>query len=309
VQLWLILGCSGGKQAIETIEDTASPSTAYIDEDTLDISNLALSEAEVEAGVTEALAMAINMNTELLWATYAEALDATDDSCPAFTYNVRYSYGSEHAWSDSCTTDDGTTFSGSAIGFSYGEYTSGLFNYNFRLNLSSSFTVTRPDGSVLLMSGEVSTYRYSTTNTETSSSNLNGEFSLDGAEQSGTWLDQGLLLELSMNAEDGIATRKVIMEGALVGMTGTVTASSYEELFFQAGSDVACPTEPYGTISIRDAAGNWYDVRFHGETPAGDLDDPSLCDGCGDILYRGVTIGTACPDLDPYLNWEGSPWD
>lgn len=309
VQLWLVLGCSGGKQAIETLEDTAAPEASYIDEDTLDINVLALSESEVETEVTRALAMAIAMNTEVLWSAYDATLDSTDDDCPSFTYNVRYSYGSEHAWSDNCTTAGGTTFSGSSMGFSYSNYTSGLLNYDYRLSISSSFTITRSDGSTFLMAGEVSTARYTTTTAESSLSNLNGEFYSSGTDESGTWLDQGLLVDLGMIAEDGLATRKVIMEGALVGMSGNITASSYEELYFQAGSDVSCPTEPFGTISIRDTTGEWYDVQFHGETPAGDLDDPSLCDGCGDILYRGVAIGTACPDLDPYLHWEGSPWD
>ena len=305
---WLVVGCKGGQQSIGTTEDTAVPEPVYIDPDTLDISNLALSELEVEEGVTRTLAMAIEMNTELLWSTYESVLDAGAGGCPEYAYNTQYSYGSEHSWADSCTTAGGTTYSGSSLGLSYGPHTNGLLTYDFRLSLSSSFTVTWPDGSEFLMSGEASAARFSSQSTQTSSSSLNGEFHSNSADVTGTWLDQNLLMELTMNATDGYNTRKVIMEGALVGMSGNVTASSYEELYFQAGTDIACPIEPYGIISVRDELGDWYDVQFHGESPSGEL-NPDLCDGCGDILYRGVSIGTACPNLDPYLHWTGSPWD
>lgn len=305
--LWLALACSDSDKATtDTAEDTAAG--AYIDADTLDISNLALSELEVEAAVTEVLVMAIEMNPVLLWSAYEDVLAAGDSSCPTYNFNAEYSYGSDHSWSDSCTTSGGTTFSGSSIGISFGPHESGLLTYQYRMSLSSSFTVTRPDGSMFLMSGEASASRTSSTSTESSYASLTGEFHGDGPDEVGTWLGQDLLLELTLLAEDGFNTRKVIMEGALVGLTGDVTASSYEELYFQAGNEVVCPTEPYGLISVRDSHGEWYDVQFHGESPEGQS-DATLCDGCGDILYRGVSIGTACPDLDAYLNWKDSPWD
>lgn len=69
----------------------------------------------------------------------------------------------------------------------------------------------------------------------------------------------------------------------------------------------ACPEEPGGTISVRDANGLWYDVVFDG--PKGeDPGDASRCDGCGDVFFRDELIGTTCPDLTSWLSWEDQPW-
>ena len=72
------------------------------------------------------------------------------------------------------------------------------------------------------------------------------------------------------------------------------------------GSD--CPIEPSGTISIRDDAGDWYDVEFQGPGYSGAASFPPECDGCGDVWYQGENLGQACVDFSAMTDWEGSPW-
>jgi hypothetical protein len=72
------------------------------------------------------------------------------------------------------------------------------------------------------------------------------------------------------------------------------------------GSD--CPQEPSGTLAIRDEANEWYTVAFDGPSYAGGETFPAACDGCGEVWYRGTSLGLVCPDLSTLTQWERSPW-
>ncbi len=54
------------------------------------------------------------------------------------------------------------------------------------------------------------------------------------------------------------------------------------------------PNEPSGEVSIRDRAGTWYTLRFHG----GDPSQPGACDGCADVMVHDEVTGSLCLDLN-----------
>ena len=63
-----------------------------------------------------------------------------------------------------------------------------------------------------------------------------------------------------------------------------------------------------GNQQARDNAGQWYDVLFDGPLEYGEQVDPDLCDGCGQVWYRGEPLGEACVDFSHLLDWSGRPW-
>jgi hypothetical protein len=64
-----------------------------------------------------------------------------------------------------------------------------------------------------------------------------------------------------------------------------------------------CSSEPGGTVSVRDAEGEWYDVTFQGPVSGSSTSFPAECDGCGEVWFRGAPIGDVCPDLSTLQTW------
>jgi hypothetical protein len=99
--------------------------------------------------------------------------------------------------------------------------------------------------------------------------------------------------------------------GSLTGdAIGNALAMSFDEVLVL---NVGCPSEPAGTVAVRDDQGFWHDVVFDVGTVVGEEYewDPALCDGCGTYLAGGTQSGDACVtqgDIDSLLDWQGLPW-
>jgi hypothetical protein len=132
-----------------------------------------------------------------------------------------------------------------------------------------------------------------------------------GATFGETWLgdDVSLAIVVSGAAVPGSGAY-LTLQGGLDGYGGTYADSVRFEGVYMAtaawGSD--CPQEPSGTLAIRDEANEWYTVAFDGPSYAGGETFPAACDGCGEVWYRGTSLGLVCPDLSTLTQWERSPW-
>lgn len=108
---------------------------------------------------------------------------------------------------------------------------------------------------------------------------------------SDTWIGRGLVpeFETAWMTYQGNSLR--VVHGGLAGLTPEYPSVYAHQLVAMTGPDATCDAEPTGTISVRDAAGDWLDLEF-GEN----------CDGCADVMRAGVAVGTVCPDMSALLN-------
>jgi hypothetical protein len=96
------------------------------------------------------------------------------------------------------------------------------------------------------------------------------------------------------------------VNGGVSNLGGSVDTVSFDDLSLN--GYWTCNLEPSGSISIRDDAGYWYDVFFDVDNETGAAPE-GLCDGCGDVWYRGVRVTQACADFSPWFAWKrGGAW-
>jgi len=276
-----------------------------------------LSLGELEQGIAEALAASFTLDPEVFHDLYGELVNeaSMDDDCP-YLYDYYYeSYGRVY-WYDSCTSDNGTTYAGYGIHSQERDYVDASSGYEYSHNayFSGSAKVVSPSGSTLEAAGYSSTYAfyYPSYDRTYSYASIVGTFRWDGTGADASWLGQDLAVDLYTYAidyqsyEDGVYT---YLNGSLSGFTGTVNAVWFDQVLLQSedvGSD--CGAEPGGLISVRDEAGDWYDVVFDGATYSGGFAFGPDCDGCGEAWFHGAPLGEVCPDFTALQGWEGRPW-
>jgi len=268
--------------------------------------------------VFDAEAMAVAISTALdagrgitgapVFAAYNEVMSSAEDGCPNY-----YATDGNVYWYDRCTTSSGSTFSGYSFYYNYTDYAPGDGNiYNgqqlygvaqmwdaegHELNLGGSAAdvkLTAVDGSY--------TYWYSV---------AQGSFSWDGTGTEGSWVTPGMAPDLVLNAieyptYDG---HMFYMNGGVSGIAGDYASVVFDALtLYDAGIGGACPEEPGGTISVRDANGYWYDLFLDGQLATEDEVSVAACDGCADAWYQGQNLGPVCVDYSALTSWRGAPW-
>jgi hypothetical protein len=117
----------------------------------------------------------------------------------------------------------------------------------------------------------------------------------DGDEVEGTWLADGVRPSLyaERSRSNNGEWNALYADGQIAGLPGGV--DTVELLDVELDSDYGCP-EPLGVISLRTAAGDWFEVTFTG--PEGD------CDGCGVARWLGLEMGEVCGDFGPWMTGE-----
>lgn len=262
----------------------------------------------VVAEVTDLVASLLTLNATPVVDAYWEVMGAADGGCPYY-----YPYMSEPGlefvyWYDDCASGAGSRFVGASYEGIYTDYESGGFFYNGTY-LFSQFDVDTAEGQVLHGNGEAAVYQADAADGTMAyfMSYLDGDFSWTGA--TGSWLGSGLLPALTLQVltipELG---SQVYVDGGASGLGGSFDTIIFDGLVLTAealGSD--CGDEPGGSVLLRDAEGNWYDILFDGPDVTGTGGD-GACDGCGTAWFEGSNLGPVCMDFSALLAWEDRPW-
>ncbi|MCB9741134.1 MAG: hypothetical protein H6740_00715 [Alphaproteobacteria bacterium] len=305
-----------GDPAVEPLDSAVPDPGPYIYEEEAP-PEPALGLSEIEDAITEAVVNVFALNATPVIAGYATAMSGQEEGCPDY-----YSDGSNTYWYDYCTSADGSYFSGYGFIYEYEDYDAGDGYLYSGSQVYTVADVTNGDGYSFSGSGAATdlvltsdgggdgvphTVMYSI---------IQGTFSWDGPEATGTWLDLGQAPDLTIAAYNvpeetspNYHGNYVAMEGGVGGLgDGDTTVVLDGVAIFEASLASTCPIEPSGLISVRDPSGNWYDVLFDGPAEVGAQSDVSACDGCGEAWYRGERVGQVCADFSALLEWEGSPW-
>ena len=293
------------------------PDDYIYDEETVEPS---LSLDEVERGIEAGLDAVMWVDPSALHTTYdgiispsMDTVVAGDDDCPYYYDYYLEDYGYFY-WYDSCTADDATYFTGYALSYDYTGLSSYPYQYGNYAYLSGSGSVTDSAGYTLDIGGysyineydyyDYYSYHYAYTY---------GNFDYNAPDAADTWLAAGPPGNLYWSAShyDNTAGPQnyVTVTGSLAGLIGDVNTIVLTDTYIyteSAGS--SCADEPSGTISVRDAEGEWYDVSFQGPPYQGASVLPADCDGCGQVYFRGELLGEVCPDFSILTDWEDRPW-
>jgi hypothetical protein len=144
------------------------------------------------------------------------------------------------------------------------------------------FSMTRPDGSLLQLSGEYFEALLTAGDVRVHALGLYGP--VQDADAADSWLADGVSCEIGVAWFEHPGGSARAWHGGLTGLTdawpGTFTTGTL--------LDLSCPTDPRGAFGMRNAVGTWFDVDFG--------DD---CDGCAEVSQNGTVLGTVCPDLTP----------
>ncbi len=290
--------------------DTDLPGEYIYDEDT---AAALLGPDEVAAAVEEAVtAVFSDVDPFLVLAAVDAAVSFEDEGCPTY-YDEYYTlYGYEY-WYGGCETDDGSAFTGYLYGIHYEPFWSyGYYYYPDYGWWYGDMAIDRADGQSYELSGYWSMYRWEVMQPAQTYVYVYayGEPRWEGGTYGDTWLGQGASLSYTLTGGfDPQLGSWLSVDGGLSGLDGAANSVWFDGVYMAtAGQGSSCDLEPSGTISIRDAAGDWYDVEFQGPAYVGASSFPPECDGCGDIWYQGQNIGQACPDTSRLVDWEGSPW-
>jgi hypothetical protein len=298
-------GAANTESTSET--DTATPYLA--DEEDLALPDF--DAAALESVLDATLLNLRDLHGAPVFAAYEEALTAgADDDCP-------YWGTSEDAifWYGTCTASTGTTFEGYGLlqeESSVNQY--GILWSSVR-NIYLVGNITAADGSTLKGTGNafdwVGTDKWGS---EYMYSGMSDGFTYDGAAGEDTWLDGTAEPGFSWWAywNESIGARSMSVSGS-VGIDdteGLVNVIVLDDIvLYNAEFGSICDEEPMGTVSILDDKGNWYDLVFDGPNWGTKEMDPEACDGCADAWFKGISLGSACADFSPLLDWADQPFE
>lgn len=272
----------------------------------------------VGAAVQAAVDVLPQLTAQPIVVGYEAATVGQDLSCPDY-----YSDGTNTYWYDYCWTEDGSYFTGYGFIYNYVDYAAGdgyLYNGDAIFVVAD---VTNAAGYTFTGSG--SAYMLDMVHPGDSAGNvphtlyysiIQGTFAYDGPEVAGSWMTTDLAPDLTMLAYNVPQEtspyyygRYFTVSGGVNNLEGDVGTVVFDEvLLFEDTMYSDCPIEPAGTVSVRDGAGEWYDVLFDGPTEAAVEIEDDLCDGCGAVYFRGTYVGEACADFTALLDWQERPW-
>lgn len=273
----------------------------------------AMERSELEAGLVELFAVLRSVDPVLMHEVYEDLRqDSEDEDCPWYDPNY-YDLYDQHYWYDYCTSASGREFAGYGISYYYLDYLSGDYEYDPLAYFYGDGTITSASGSTFSASGYAYSqlYRYLYSDDQYGYAYLSGSYHQAGEEGEGTWLSDSLTLELEQsswsNPPAGI--QQWSLDGSLAYEGQQLVAADFEAFIaMSAAAGTDCPEEPGGAVSVRDAAGNWYDIQFQGAPYAGASVFPLECDGCGEVVLRGEVLYKVCPDFSALTAWEDNPW-
>ena len=305
---WLVLACSGGGDA-----DTAAPPveadpivpSEYVYEPPVEATTL-LDPSAVEAALAQVIPSIRSFEASPVLAAYDQVMADADPLCPEYYENEGNTF-----WYDYCYADSGALYSGYGFYYAYEAYPDGAITWDggqltglATVTTSSGFTFDAGGTALDVVGhGEDSGLEYTVYYTAAL-----GSFHWDGPEADGTWMDGGADPDLVLYAAEypSMDARYLSVDGGIAGLDGDVLALVFDEIIvanIEAGR--GCEIEPSGAISVRDAAGNWYDVAFQGDMAV----RYGECDGCGALAYQGQELGPVCVDVASWIDWEGGvPW-
>ena len=264
-------------------------------------------EAMGEA-IAAALEAARGITGAPVFAAYNAVMSSAEEGCPNY-----YATDGNVYWYDRCTTSTGSTFSGYSFYYNYANYDGGDGNIYNGQQLYGVAQMWDAEGHELDLGGSAAnvvltavngsyTYWYSV---------AQGSFSWDGTGTEGSWVTPGMAPDLVLNAMkypeyDG---HMFYMNGGVSGLPGDYSSVVFDALtLYDAGIGGACPEEPGGTISVRDANGYWFDLFLDGQLTTEDEVSGAACDGCADAWYQGKNLGPVCLDYSVLTAWEDAPW-
>ncbi len=311
VPLMVLAACATGADSAEgpAPADTASEADPYLVERD-DPAEPTLTTADLELLVADAIANAWNIEATPLFTAYNAVMAAADAGCPNY-----YEQDGNQYWYDECTAESGAEFSGYAFYYGYeGTDIDGVIYDGGALYGVGSATAA--DGSRLEFGGSAAGYRaYPAGIAEDApeyyiygAQQLQGGFSWDGADAP-EWLG-------AEHPPDLVAQSYYVpaYDGRYVALDGSFgsdaeTATVFDTFTLWSDNLITwCPNEPYGSISVRDAEGEWYDILFHGPEAYESEVDEALCDGCGDAWFHGEPLGRVCGDFSGLTDWGTTPW-
>lgn len=295
--LLLLLACV--QDTPDDPTETDLPTEYVLDEE--EAPEPALTEAEVELAIQEALELALSLNAQPVMDAYQSVMDHAESTCPDYYESEGNVY-----WYDTCTTSDGTDFSGYAFYQLYEDYESGGALYNGEAFYGVA-EVQTADGRTFLGGGGASVLVAEAEEYTAYSSSIYGSFA-DSESTGDDWLAAGLSPDLDLWSADywAYGVHYAAVDGGVTGLSGGVSTVVFAEVALADGW-YSCTDELTGSVLVRDEDGGWYDVLFDNSYEEGAEVDPSECDGCGTIWFSGEPVGSACVDASALVDWE-TPW-
>jgi hypothetical protein len=289
------------------VQDTEPLPGAYVND--ADEPEPVLSLQEIGTGIENALREMLELDPVVFHDVYRELRSWEDENCPVYL-----DYDTSDYWYDTCVTDEGASFVGSASTYRYDPYVDeNGYTWEQHGYISADFSIETPDGEVLEGTGYSHFYEgiYPDSNYHFHYTRAWGRFRWNGPGSSDTWLSSGRSFDFYLHATSYPTYPGIYLShyGGVAGMDGPVNAYVAESfILYSEGLGSACEVEPSGTISVRDEDGNWYDVDFDGPAYWGGWAFAPECDGCGSVWFRGQYIGETCVDFSPMLSWGDRPW-
>lgn len=238
---------------------------------------------------------------------YALALEQMEPGCPDW-----YDYDGNVFWYATCTTDSGSSFDG--YGFTTLYEDADAFGDGSSWDLiaiSGSATIRDPEGYTFHLGGGI--YDGTGSNDDGARlwvSQVAGGFWWDHPQGAGSWMDTpsspSILLYAIQYDVGANVGNYVYLSGSVADLSEAATAVRFDDIALgDVSLGLACAAEPTGTLSVRDDAGVWWDVKF-------DYDDRGRltgdCDGCGGVWTGDTYHGDVCADFSSLIDWEASPW-
>jgi hypothetical protein len=304
-------GAAGDGGAPDTAADTGDddPSEYTYDDDGFEPT---LDASAVEAAVGDAIAQVFAIDPNTIFDSFERVVNSGDSACPYYYDDYYELYGYDY-WYGGCTASNDIVFDGWIYGYDYGDSLDyGSYKYHRYGWWYGDFAAADARDGDYDLSGYLyfADYEY-TYGLRYFSTSITGAARSTMGLEADSWMVQDLSLALVLSGGYYPSYGSYVdLSGGVSGFEGDVQSVSFDGVHMADegwGSD--CPVEPSGSIGVRDGEGEWYEVFFDGPAYSGAMVFPPDCDGCGEVWWRGESLGTACPDLTGLTSWEGTPWE
>ena len=229
--LWL-LACGMESTEVDEVVDTgeALPSEYVVAPGE---STAVLTVEEVARGIETGLETMRLLDPAILQEQYLDLIgdgDTDEEGCPEWKENFYAGEGYNY-WKDTCTSEEGTLFSGWAKQQRPMEYQNGNHHYTDDGYLEGEFEINRPGGERLEFSGKVSYYErinnyyYYTDRTDFDryySVDAWGDVTLQTLDGRSNWLTESYVYDYDINFQDydDDDGMKSAWEGGIFGISG-----------------------------------------------------------------------------------------